>query len=189
MNVVIVHGSNAQDKEKLAQGYPPQNLRNWIPWLKERLEEKEYEVFNPLMPKNWEPIYKEWKEEFEKIPVDEGTILIGASAGGGFLVRWLGETKKKIKKLILIAPVKDYELVGRLKKLCHFEIDESISSRIKEIVIFISNDKERIIEDANTYQKELNAKLIELKDHGHFTFKWMGTDEFPELLQEVLKTK
>jgi predicted alpha/beta hydrolase family esterase len=95
MNCIIIHGSNAKDREKIKQGFPEQNKRNWIPWIKKELEDKGIKTYTPLMPKNWNPLYKEWKGEFEKLNVDEDTILIGHSAGGGFLVRWLGENQCK----------------------------------------------------------------------------------------------
>ena len=127
---------------------------------------------------------------FEKLNIRSDTILIGHSAGGAFSVRWLGETKKKIKKLILIAASKKTTKESeRIKEFCNFEIDHEINKLTKEIVIFISNDTEETIESADIYQKELNAKLIRLENRGHFTFRGMGTNEFPELLEEVLKTK
>ena len=36
------------------------------------------------------------------------------------------------------------------------------------------------------YQDSLGGKVIELKSHGHYTLGDMGTEEFPELIQEVL---
>ena len=84
MNCIIIHGANKKDEEKIKKGFPTQNKRNWIPWIKKRLEEKEIETFTPLMPKSWNPEYAEWKEEFEKLPLNEETILIGHSAGGAF---------------------------------------------------------------------------------------------------------
>ncbi|MCW8966697.1 MAG: class I tRNA ligase family protein, partial [Candidatus Pacearchaeota archaeon] len=106
-NVVIVHGVNPKDEHRVGtKDYTPQNVKNWLPWIKEELEKKEFNVFTPLMPESWAPNYKKWKNEFEKISVDENSVLIGYSAGGAFLVRWLSETKTKIKKIILVAPAK-----------------------------------------------------------------------------------
>ena len=63
--VIIVHGSNPRDEDRLdSPDYVPQNVKNWIPWLKSNLEEKSYEVYNPLMPNSWNPDYEEWKDEF-----------------------------------------------------------------------------------------------------------------------------
>jgi len=190
MNVIIVHGAAFFDKEKIAQGLPPQNKRHWIPWLKENLEKNGIKCFTPLMPKNWKPDYQDWKNKFEKLPIKKDSILIGTSAGGAFLVRWLGETKQKIKKLILVSPAKicpdfyeDY-----FKEFYNFEINKDVRKHAGEVIIFISNDSENIISSTKIYYKELGATLIELPNKGHFIEKHMKTKEFPELLEEVLKT-
>jgi hypothetical protein len=81
MKVIIVHGSNRRDREKLAEGYLPQNKRGWFGWIKEELDKKDIECVTPLMPENWAPVYEKWKERFEKIEISEEDILIGTSAG------------------------------------------------------------------------------------------------------------
>lgn len=187
MNVVIVHGSNSKDREKIKEGYAPQNKRNWIPWIKEQLEKKGIKCETPLMPENWNPNYQKWKKEFDKINIDENSILIGHSAGGAFVTRWLGESKRKIKKMILVVPWKELWLDSKEnKEFCNFDIDKSIAERIGKIIIFTSDyseEKERAI----FFNKSLPSKLIELKGRGHFIEKHMGTKEFPELLKEILK--
>ena len=138
MKVVIVHGSNPKGKENLARGEPNLNEKHWLPWLKEKLEEKGIEVFNPLMPEHWNPSYSEWKKEFEKLVLDYDTILIGHSAGAGFLTRWIQETGKKFRKLILVAPgrvVDENNLY--LKAFYGPELDEKIKDNFEEIVIFL----------------------------------------------------
>lgn len=142
------------------------------------------------MPRPWEPEYKEWKRVFEKNEINENTILIGHSAGCAFLVRWLGDTKKKIKKLILVSPWKipSEEFPDSENELYNFEIDKEIKKRVNEIIIFTSNDEEEDgKESVRIYDDALNTRIIELKNHGHFTEGDMGTKEFPELLKEVLK--
>jgi predicted alpha/beta hydrolase family esterase len=136
------------------------------------------------------PDYEEWKKVFERNEIDGDTILIGHSAGGGFLVRWLGETKKKIRKLILISPGKAGKarnfgrsnLYGKTKIL-------NIGKYVREgIVVFTSNDDiPSHIVSASEYEKELPAKVISLENHGHFTLEDMGTKKFPELLEEISK--
>ena len=69
-----------------------------------------------------------------------------------------------------------------------FDIDKNIKNNVDEIVVFISDDElEYRKESARIYEKELEARLIELKGMGHFTFGDMGTHEFLELLEEVLR--
>ena len=81
-NVVVVHGSADNKKDTTYN-------KHWMPWLKKRLEEGGIKVFTPLMPEPWGSDYDSWKKEFEKLEVDENSILIGHSRGSAFLVKWL----------------------------------------------------------------------------------------------------
>ena len=187
-NCIILHGcplniEKARDPERRMYD------KHWMPWLKNQLEEKGIEVSVPLMPNPWSPNYESWKNEFDKLKIDKETILIGHSAGGAFLVRYLGETKKRVKKLILVAPWKIPDENNEIeKKFYNYPISVSVGSQVNEIIIFTSDDEEEEgKESAKIFQEALNGKLIELKKHGHYTKKDMGTEEFPELLGEVLK--
>jgi len=189
MNVIIIHGSSPEDKLGKDK-FILKHKEHWFPWSKKKLEEKGIRCDVPLMPESWNPKYFEWKKEFEKYPVEEDSILVGTSTGAAFLVRWLGETKKKIKRLILVAPVTGKEKCNAWlnKDYENFDVDESIKNRVKEIIIFYSdNDHPERFESAKTYANKLDAKLIFLKGRGHFIKKHMRTKEFPELLEEILK--
>ena len=84
------------------------------------------------MPEPWKPDYEKFKKEFEKYKVDENTILVGHSCGCAFLVRWLGETKKKIYKLILVAPWKIPKKNDEARqKFYVYNIDKTIHSRVE----------------------------------------------------------
>ena len=190
MNVIIIHGSNFKDNEKMKdKDFVPQNKRHWIPWIKKELEKREIKTFTPLMPRNWDPKYEDWKNELEKTEIDEDSILVGTSAGAAFSVRWLAGTKKKIKKLILVAPVTGKEKCNEwLKNLGNFEINPKIRDLVNETVIFVSdNDKDERLKSAEDYRNKLGARLIELEGRGHFIENHMGGKEFPELLEEILK--
>ena len=92
------------------------------------------------MPSPWHPDYETFKKVFEKYPVTKNTILIGHSCGSAFLVRWLGESKRKINKLILVAPWKITEQTDQYRKLFYgYKVDETIKSRVKKIVMFTSS--------------------------------------------------
>jgi len=186
-NCLIIHGSPRYDQSK-EPGYVPHNIKHWLGWLKEKLEERGIKVFNPQMPLPWQPKYEDWKKIIEGLDIGKDSVLIGHSAGGAFLVRWLGEKKIKIKKLILVAPGKiPRSPDDRLRDFYNFEINSEIKNLAEEIIIFISNnDEEHRVKSAIIYQKELGAKLIELKNKGHFVTKDMGTREFPELLEAIL---
>lgn len=162
--------------------------KHWIPWIKRELSGRGIKTETPLMPNPWEPDYNAFKKEFEKYPVSERTILIGHSCGCAFLVRWLGETKRKIKMLILVAPWKKQWGNSKIKKAFYeYPIDKTIKSRARKIVLFTSDDEEESGKKSlRLFYKAFGGKIIKLKGRGHYTMKDMGTNEFPELLREVI---
>ena len=187
-NCIILHGCPS-DEERARDSERRTYDKHWIPWLKNQLEEKGIEVSVPLMPNPWLPSYESWKNEFDKLKIDKETILIGHSAGCAFLVRYLGETKKRVKKLILVAPWKIPDENNEIEEnFYNYPINDFVKSQAEEIVIFTSdNEEEDGKKSAKIFQGALNGKLIELKNHGHYIQKDMGTEEFPELLEEALR--
>ena len=161
--------------------------KHWIPWVKEQCIRWGIETETPRMPSPWEPDYEKFKTEFEKYRVDENTLLIGHSCGCAFLVRWLGESKKKTAKLILVAPWKipDKDDKNR-KEFYTYDIDPSLKNRVGRIIFFTSDNEElngkRSLE---MFQTVIGGKVIELKGRGHYCFDDMGTEEFPELVYEI----
>jgi len=189
MNCIIIHGCPS-NIEKAMNSQTRTYDKHWIPWTKKQLISKGINAETPLMPEPWAPDYSKFKKEFEKYSINEYTVLIGHSCGCAFLVRWLGETKKRIKKLILVAPWKiaSNKKDEVRKSFYEYLIDESIKNRINEIIIFTADDEE---EDGKKslklYHKVLGGKIVNLKSHGHYTMGDMGTEEFPELLEVILK--
>lgn len=188
MNCIILHGCPS-DQEKAMNPETRTYDGHWMKWLRKELIARGIPTENPIMPNPWAPEYEAFKKEFEKCEVNESTVLVGHSCGCAFLVRWLGETKRSIGKLILVAPWKipDEGDEGK-KKFYEYPIDEAMKDRVKEIVMFTSNDEEldgkvsvKIFHDA------LGGEVIDLENHGHYCFGDMGTEEFPELLEVILK--
>lgn len=188
-NCIIIHGCPSSDeaKDPKKRTYD----KHWMPWLKKELIAKGIPTQTPLMPSPWEPDYKKFKAEFEKYEVNEDTVLVGHSCGCAFLVRWLGESKKKVAKLILVAPWKTLDDPSDTfrKEFYGYTIDETIKDRVKEIIMFTADDeKEAGKKSLAIYHQALGGKIIELKGKGHYTMEDMGTEEFPELLKVVLNS-
>lgn len=184
-NCIVIHGCPDEEEVGDAKTYD----KHWMPWIKQQLIQRGVPTQTPQMPRPWQPNYEAFKQEFEKYPVTAETILIAHSCGSAFLVRWLGETKKSVAKVILVAPWKippeDDE--GR-KAFYLYPIDESIKTRVKDIVIFTSdNEEEDGKNSAQLFHQALGGQLIELPGKGHYTQDDMGTGEFPELLDATLR--
>ncbi len=188
-NVIIIHGcpSNAEkEMDHRTRTYD----KHWQPWIKNILEEAGVKVELPLMPHPWAPKYEEHKKVFEKLDINENTILIGHSCGASFLVRWLGETGKKVKSLIMVAPWKDENDENPIcGEFYTYSVNGNIKLQVENIIVFTSDNEEEIGKDtAKLFKDRLEAKVKELKGHGHFVQRHMGTDKFPELLEEIIQT-
>ncbi len=181
------------DQYIILHGCPPTEAmvtpkeKRWMNWLEKELKERGLNAIAPDLPFSWNPKYAQWKRLFEEYHITENTCLIGHSCGGSFFVRWLLETKKTVKKLILVAPAKIPETEDDTRKdLYDFDLPEDASHIAKKIVLITSNDFPHHIKSRELYKKSLRPRVVELKDKGHFLFFQMGINEFPELLDEVL---
>ena len=188
INCIVIHGCPSNIGKAMNSKTRTYD-KHWIPWIKKELDVRGIKTEAPLMPTPWEPDYEKFKKEFEKQTVAENTILIGHSCGCAFLVRWLGETKQKIFKLILVAPWKIPDKNDKFRKVFYeYPIDETIKSRVKEIIMFTADDeKDDGKESLRVFHQALDGEIIELKGRGHYTMGDMRTEEFPELLEVIFQ--
>ena len=186
-NALIIHGT-CDDSEYFSNAYPSLSNSHWLPWLQKQLLMKGIFTQTPEMPEANRPDYKKWKKEFERFEVNNETILVGYSCGGGFLTRWLTKNKIKIDKLILVAPWLD---PNRKKTTSFFDfiIDPEIQKRVKKIHILFSVDDnvDGVLQSVEIIKKSLSrVKLHKFQNKSHFTFKDLETEKFPELLEILL---
>jgi predicted alpha/beta hydrolase family esterase len=184
-HVVVLHGCCSKE-EFLDETLASASNSHWLPWIQKKLITIGIAAQTPEMPQAYDPDYETWKAVFNRFSVDDRTLLVGHSCGAGFLLRWLGETKKQLTKLILVAPWLD--LTGKRGRFLDFEVDPSIETRVNELhVLFSSNDRvEGVKESVEILTKTFaKAKLHDLKDKGHFTCQEMKTAAFPELLNLI----
>ena len=97
--VYIIHGCPL-NAEKAMKPETRTYDKHWIPWIQRELSRRGIPVRIPRLPNPWAPDYGAFKKEFEKYPVSENDILVGHSCGCAFLVRWLGDSKQKIAKML-----------------------------------------------------------------------------------------
>lgn len=182
----MIHGSSGRTKAH-DKDYVEPNVRHWHSWLEKELKKNGFEVINPIMPTDWKPDYEDWKETIDNFDVDEDTILVGTSAGGAFILKWLSETGRKARNVILNAPSKKLvKREERIKGFVDFKIDSSLKNQIESLTIFISNDKTHRVESAEMISNKLGAKLIKLKGRKHFCVDDNPKNKkFPELLEKI----
>jgi len=190
-NAILLHGLQNKD-EYYDQTFPAPGNAHWFPWLQKQLLTKGFYTETPNVPEVYQATYEEWKETFERCHhVDEETILVGHSCGGGFLMRWISENKdKKVGKVVLVAPWTDPSggLTGRMEELFKFDLDEELVTRTKGFTVFSSdNDQDSVKQTVSILKNKVkNLKVVEFHNYGHFCYSDMNTEEFPELLKECL---
>ena len=187
-NCIIIHGCPAVG-EKAMDPKRRTYDKHWIPWTREELSRLGMKVETPLMPEPWHPVYGRFKDAFEQCDIRDDTVLVGTSCGTAFLVHWLGETKRTVAKLILVAP---WILASRdneySRTFYDFEVDATIPDRVGEIVMFTSDDeKPKGIESLKLLHEAIGGRVINLPNHGHYMEKHMGTVEFPELVSVIMR--
>ena len=186
-NCIIVHGCPSGpegERDAATRSFD----KHWIPWVRDNLIVRNIPTLTPVMPQPWAPDYAKFKLEFEKHPVSERSILIGHSCGCAFLVRWLGETKRKVDMLVLVAPWKIPRAGDPVRQAFYdFPIDATIKSRVRRIVMFTSDtEQENGKRSLAIYHSALGGDVVDLPHKGHYVIGDMGTCEFPELVDRIL---
>lgn len=183
---IIIHGGPVTDKPE-----DPHHLHElyWQSWVKNELIKNNVPCVVPPMPNPWLPRYAEWKAALESYPINKETVLVGHSRGVAFLLRWLGNTKQHIGKLIMVAPnLKTESSNPLLKDFYAFDIEKTIKNLAADRVVFTSeNDDLENMKSAKFFATTLECQVINLPKHGHFITEEMGTDEFPELVAAIVR--
>lgn len=189
-NAIIIHGMPSKEEYFSTERVQSPSNNHWFPWLQLKLLQEGILAQTPEMPVAYNPRYEDWCFVFEQYTIDQNTILIGHSCGAGFLVRWLSEHNVSVGKVVLVAPWLDTEKY-LTTGMFDFSIDPKFSSKTKGVSVFYSTDDEEYILDTVHLLKEKADDITyrEFSNKGHFCVDDLGTEEFPELLEEVLKEK
>lgn len=181
--VFIFHGT---------EGHPEEN---WFPWFKQELKRDGIEVIVPQFPSppvvpakiaEWFDVLKQYEEH-----INEGTILVGHSLGGIFLLRVLERLDHPVKASFFVGtpvgvrPIKNWE---RDEKFSGFDFDwEKIKRNAGKAVVYQSDDDPYVgLGNGEKLAKELGVDLTFIPNAGHFNAR-AGYTEFKELLGEVKK--
>jgi len=186
-NAIILHGK-PEKEEYYSDEYPSASNAHWLPWLQKQLLMRDIAAHTPEVPRSYVPDYAVWREEFERFDITPETILVGHSCGAGFIVRWLSEHPEiSVGKVVLVAPWIDPDR-DEMTDFFDCTIDPDLAKRTKGIMIFESDD------DFISVRKSVRILRDTIKDiqhrqfhhYGHFCLQDLGTQEFPELLGELV---
>ena len=181
-NIFIFHGRGGHPNE------------NWFPWLKEKLEEKNYAVFVPQFPTPEGQSLQAWFDVLENYEqyINEESILIGHSLGGMFVLRVLEKLSHKVKAAFFVGtpigiePIKKYENVLAFGGF-DFRFDV-IKNKSENFIVFHSdNDPNVALANGEQLAKELGVSLSLVPNAGHFNTK-AGYNKFDELWKKLEQT-
>ncbi len=188
-NAIILHGTDDTREDVFAA---PNSLSNmhWFPWLQWELIKQGILTQTPEMPNPWDDQvnYDEWAMVFEQFPINQYSVLIGHSWGGGFLLKYLSQYPEiRIDQLVLVAPSINTEKCGDFMK--GWNGDTKLADRIGHIDILYSvDDNKEIINSVKQIIKFFdvakNFTVHKFENKGHFIQSRIGK-EFPELLAVI----
>ena len=184
--VFIIHGWG---------GYPEEG---WLPWLKQELEGKGFQVEVPSMPNTDNPKIDVWVP-FLKDKVgtpDQETFLVGHSIGCQTILRYLESLPEgaKVGGAVLVA---GFVHLAKLDETEEQEIakpwletpiqwEKILTHTNNFAAIFSDNDPFVPLDDSKIFESKLGAKIIVQSEKGHFS----GSDninELPVALEELLR--
>lgn len=188
---IIIHGwTKFEDWKQLDRPSPSNEV--FIPWLSKQLIVREIHPIAIEMPNSYAPNYEIWKKELERFELDEETILVGWSCGGGFLLRYLSENNIRVRKLVLLSPwigtfdndIDKYEFD---ESFFDFNLSENIYERVLEDIILLEAEDEvkevlMSIEKIKSKLKNINYKIVE--GSGRHFFE----ENQPVVLEEILRS-
>ena len=188
---IIIHGwSKFEDWRQLDRPSPSNEA--FIPWLSKQLMVRRIHPIAIEMPNSYAPNYEIWKKELERFELDEETILVGWSCGGGFLLRYLSENNIRVRKLVLLSPWigtfdNDKDRYEFDESFFDFNLSESIYERVLEDIILLEAEDEvkevlMSIKKIKSKLKNINYKIVE--GSGRHFFE----ENQPVVLEEILRS-
>ncbi|TAH37623.1 MAG: hypothetical protein EYC62_01695 [Alphaproteobacteria bacterium] len=178
MKAIIIHGTKGS----------PQG--NWFPWLAGQLQTQGFDVQVPHMPTPDGQNLQNWLAAFDRIRLDQNTILIGHSMGAGFILRLL-EHGGPICGAILVAPfmaalgLPEYDVLN--KSFVEGPVDwQKIKSNSREFRVIAGDDDPYVPFMASKQVADgLGCPLTVIPGGKHLNAE-SGYTEFPILRDMVL---
>jgi predicted alpha/beta hydrolase family esterase len=186
-NAIILHGLTPKF-EYLDESLPSSSNCHWLPWLQKQLLMKGIKADTPEIQDVYEMRYEDYVREVERFNIDQDTVLIGHSMGGGFFVRYLSEHPElRVNNVVLVAPWLNVSHEEDTT-FFDFEMNPEVIAQSANFTIFASDNDKSDVQNSVTFLRNRlpHVKYKEFHNYGHFCYRDMQTDVFPELLEEVI---
>lgn len=181
-NYLLVHGSF---------GSP---FSNWIPYLRNEIENRGFDVYTPDFPTGvLFQNYDNWSRLLDAYTtsgiINEDTVIFAHSIAPIFICKYLVENKIKVKRLIFICGFNNYlginEEYDTVNKSMYFNSLSDIKKYCEDIICFYSdNDPYVKYEVEKEFADTIADKQIMVPSGGHLNSE-SGYTEFPDLLKYI----
>jgi predicted alpha/beta hydrolase family esterase len=179
----------------LIHGFDGSPNGGWRPWLMGELEKQDVYACALPMSDPGNPIPNEWNEEISRQVTrnrNDDIYLVGHSLGVPAILRYVETSSAgNVKGIVLVSgPIQktDNDKVNAfLEKPFDFSLIKSKAGKC--VVIQGDNDPKVPFSDAEMLAKELNGKLVVIKNGGHLNGSsgWLKLPECLDALNEMMK--
>lgn len=180
--------SNSRPNFLILHGYTGRADKNFIPWIKEELERKGYNVQTPQLPNTDNPTEEEQVGYIlENCHIDKDTIIVGHSLGAIVAMKLLMRINSPVRGLVLVASAMDPVTQTTESRVFHktfnWNIDFEFLKKNVGFRIVLSDLKEaKRINYLESLSKKLDAQIfVDFATKEHFT-----ANEEPLVLQAIL---
>jgi len=165
----------------------------WRPWLMSELEKQDIYACALSMPSPEKPDCHEWVGEISRhVDKRDEVYLVGHSLGVPAILHFLESIKFSIAGAVLVSGPSEKNENKKLDSFLKNGFDyKTIKLRSKNFVI-IHGDNDPLVplSSARIFAKQLNGKLIVIKNGGHLNGRsgWCSLPQCLEALLEMMKT-
>ncbi|MDR2933665.1 MAG: alpha/beta hydrolase [Rickettsiales bacterium] len=182
MNIIFCHG--VRDVKEMTY-YPNKRWKYWLQYA----VEAEHDVIMqmPQFPHAciYDMKYDEWVNIMDTYKIDENTTLIGHSAGGGFILKYLSLNPQiHTKQIILVSPWMDTTHFTPHKFYEGFEIDTKLADRTINGIDLIVSDNDPIPEISGS-TKKISEEIDKIRIHNLPNRGHIIDEELPEIMQII----
>lgn len=181
-NYLLIHGSF---------GSP---FSNWIPYLRNELESKGFEVYTPDFPtgvgkQNYDNWSKLLSVYLDANIINENTIIFAHSIAPIFICKFLVENKLKIKRLVCVCGFNNYlgidEEYDAVNESMYFDNLDDVKDFCNDIICLYSDNDPYVKYDVEKEFADIIAnKQVVISDGGHLNSE-SGYTEFTDLLKYI----
>ncbi len=189
----------------IVHGWSGSPNRDWIPWLKNELIQRGYEVQTLNMPLTYIPLTKLWLPYFRfKVGrIDENTYFIGHSLGCRAIMFLVASQKRKSGGALFVGgfaggwsyvsfPYNPFLSFSARVVIMQWLIKKVNFTKLRALLLkstVILSDNDPLIpfeKNKKAFEERLGSKIVVVSGKGHFTYGEIG-ESLPEILNEALE--